>query len=136
MNRNPAPLLGPQGIVVLRLRLRTDVLAQVLAQHVEERDEDRQLRDKREAGAEWIDLVLLVELHHLLLLALLVVLVLGLDRLQLRLHPLHLLHRVELLDGQRHEDRAHDDREQDDREAPGDPHVVVEELEDRLEDID
>ena len=50
---------------------------------------------------ERIDVVLLVELHHLLLLALLVLLVLGLDRLHLRRQLLHPLHRAELFDRQR-----------------------------------
>ena len=57
---------------------------QVLAQHVEQRDEDRQLEQQRQAGGERVDLVLLVELHHLLLVTLLVVLVLLLELLDLR----------------------------------------------------
>ncbi len=83
-----------------------------------------------------MDVVLLVELHHLLLLALLVVLVLGLDRLHLRRQLLHALHRAELLDGQREQDRAHAHRQQHDRPAPGHPDAVVEERQDRLEDVD
>ena len=65
MNKNPAPLLGPQGTVwawlmanaggdVLgrALGLRTDVDTQARSQHVEQRDEDRQLGDERQAGPQ------------------------------------------------------------------------------------
>src|SRR5207248_2545143 len=100
------------------------------------RDEDRQLRDEGQTGPERVDLVLLVELHQLLLLALLVLLVLSLDRLQLGLQPLEALHRVELLERERHEQRPDDDREQHDRPAPRDANRVVEELQYRLEDVD
>ena len=51
-------------------------LEAVALEHVVERDEDRDLEDQRQARGQRIDLVLLVELHHLLLLTLLVVLVL------------------------------------------------------------
>src|SRR3979490_3450544 len=118
------------------LELRTDVDAQARAQHVEQRNEDRQLCDEREAGPERVDLVLLVELHQLLLLALLVLLVLRLDRLHLGLQTLESLHRVELLERQRNQKRADHDREEDDRPSPRNSDGVVEELQYRLEDID
>ena len=54
-----------------------DVAPQVALQEVEEADEERHLREQRQARGERIDLVLRVELHDLLLLALLVVLVLA-----------------------------------------------------------
>src|SRR3990170_2155043 len=47
-----------------------------------ERDEDRDLEEHREAAAHGVDLVRLVEIHHLLLLPRLVVLVLLLDLVQ------------------------------------------------------
>ena len=53
----------------------------VASQQLEEREEDRELEQQRQAGGERVDLVLLVEVHHLPLLALAVVLVLLLDRL-------------------------------------------------------
>ena len=49
-------------------RLTANIDAQVVAQHVEEREEDRQLRDERQARPERVDLVLLVQRHQLLLL--------------------------------------------------------------------
>ena len=113
-----------------------DVVPQVDSQHVIERQEHRELRDHRQAGGEGVDLVLPVEAHHLLVEALLVVLVLVLERLDLRLESRHRLHRLELLERQRQQRRADEQRQRDDRRAPADPDVVVEELEDPLEDID
>ena len=118
------------------LNLRADIRAQRGPQHVEEPDEHRDLGDQGQARGERVDLVLLVELHDLLLLALLVFLVLVLDLLQLRRHPLKLLHRVKLLHCQRKQQRAHRDRQQDDRPAPRHPDAVVEELQHRLEHVD
>ena len=63
-------------------------------EHRVEGEEDRQLEQQREAGGQRIDLVLAVEPHHRLLLTLLVVLVLLLDRLELRLQGLHRPHRL------------------------------------------
>jgi hypothetical protein len=77
----------------------------------------------------------LVELHDLLLLALLVLLVLLLNLLHLRGETLHPHHRLDLTEGQRDQHRAHGDRQQHDRPAPRDP-AAVEELQDRLEDVD
>ena len=91
---------------------------------------------EREAGAQGIDLVLLVELHHLLVLALLVVLVLRLQRLDLRRERLQALHRLELLERQREQRRADHDRQRDDRDAPRQADVSWKNVEDRLEDID
>ena len=67
------------------LRLRADVVPEVRAQHVVQRQEDRELRDHREARGERVHLVLPVELHHLLVEALLVVLVALLQLLDLGL---------------------------------------------------
>jgi hypothetical protein len=98
---------------------------------------DRQLRDQGQARGERIDVVLLVELHHLLVQALLVVLVLRLQFLDVGRQALKRLHRLELLQGQRQQRRAHHDRQADDRQAPAAAHdVVVDEHQDRLEDVD
>ena len=72
-------------------------------ERVVERDEDRQLQEHRQARGSRVDLVLPVELHQLLVLLLLVVLVLLLDLLHLRRVAPAGLHRVDLLDRQRHE---------------------------------
>src|SRR5919202_179304 len=119
-----------------RVDARADVVPQVLAQHVEERDEHGHLQHQRQAGCERVDLVLLVELHRLLLETLLVVLVLGLQLLELQRDPLHRLHRADLLERQRDEGRADDDRQEDDREAPAEADVVVEEQHHALERVD
>ena len=99
------------------------------AQHEVEREEDRNLRQQREAGRGRVDLILAVELHQLFLLALLVGLVLLLDLLHLRHVALHRLHRVDLPDGQRHEADADDDRERDDRPSPRQPDRAVQPVE-------
>ena len=88
------------------------------AQHVEERDEDRDLEDDRQARGGRVDLVLPVELHQLFVLALLVVLPLLLQRLHLRRVRLQVLHRVDLLDRDRDEQDPHDHGEGDDRPGP------------------
>ena len=86
-------------------------------QHLVEREEHRDLQQDRQAAGERIDLLVLVELHHLLLLALLVVLVAFLDALHLRLQLLHLRHRLVLLVGEREEGGLHDQREDEDGDA-------------------
>jgi hypothetical protein len=48
----------------------------------------------------------------------------------------HPVHRAQLLERQRQQQGADQHRERDDRETPSQPDVVVEELEDRLEDVD
>ena len=58
-------------------------------------DEERDLKQEREAGGERVDAVLLVEGEHLALLALAVVLVLLLHRLELRRDHLHPPHRAD-----------------------------------------
>ena len=57
----------------------------LIAKHVVQAEEDRQLEDQRETGTQRADLVLLVELHGLLVQDLLVVFVLLLERLDLLL---------------------------------------------------
>ncbi len=118
-------------------RRAADALLQVGPQHVEERDEHRQLHQQRQARRQRIDLVLLVELHQLLLLALFVLLVLLFQRVDLGRQALHLLHRLQLPEGQRHEDRPDQDGQADDRQAPAAPDEVgVDEDHDRLEQAD
>jgi hypothetical protein len=46
------------------------------------------------------------------------------------------VHRAQLLERQRQQQRADEQRERDDRETPSQPDVVVEELEDRVEHVD
>ena len=113
-----------------------DVVSQAGPERVEEADEYRQLEDQGKKRGERVDLVLPIELHDLLLLALLVVLVLRLDRFQLGRHPLELLHRVELLEGQRQQQRPDHNRQRDDRPTPRPADHAVEEDQDRTEDVD
>jgi hypothetical protein len=61
--------------------------------------------------------VLLVEGHELFVHLLAIALVLGLELLDLGLYPLHLAHRLRLLDRQRQEDHPHEDGQQDDRQS-------------------
>ena len=100
-----------------------------------ERHEERQLQEQREARGQRVDLVLLVEAHDLLLLALLVLLVALLDPLHLRRQPLERLHRADLLEGQRQDREPYHDRQADDRHPPSEPQLVVEELQDSLVDV-
>ncbi len=113
-----------------------DVLRQFVAERVEEGDEDRELSQQRHAGGERVDFVLFVEAHHFLLHALFVVFVFLLDFLDLRLQRLHRAHAFDLFVGQRDQDGPGADRDRDDRHAPGEADVVVEELEDRVGDVD
>ena len=100
-----------------RERPRRRVLRE-LAQHEIEREEDRDLQHQRQAGRGRVDLVLPVELHQLFLLALLVGLVLLLDRLHLRHVRLHPLHRLDLPHRQRDKDDSDDDRQRHDGPGP------------------
>jgi hypothetical protein len=109
---------------------------QVVLKDVEEGDEDGQLGEERDAGGKGVDLVLLVEAHHLLLHALFVVFVFGLDLFDLRLQDLQRTHPFELFVGQRDQQRAGRDSESDDRAAPGEADGVVEEDEDFVGDVD
>ena len=59
---------------------------------LEHDDEDRELQQQRETRGQRIDLVLLVELHHLFVQLLAIATVLLLQPSQLRLQPLHLEH--------------------------------------------
>ena len=55
MNQNCDAPVDPHGFGLhgaRRVDVRADVDAQVLAQHVEQRQEDRQLGDERQAGGE------------------------------------------------------------------------------------
>ena len=119
----------------IRRRVEAVDLALEPAQDVEERDEDRDLEEERQARGGRVDLVLLVEAHDLFLLALLVGLVLLLERLELRREHLEPLHRVDLLDGERHHHHPHHQREDDDRERPRETARRVQPLEDVREDV-
>src|SRR5204863_464025 len=89
------------------LRLREHALGE-MPQDVVERDEDRDLNEKRQARGRRIDLVLFVEAHDFLVHARAVLLVLLLDRLQLGRVSLEMLHRAELLDGERKGNDGHE----------------------------
>jgi hypothetical protein len=109
--------------------VRGEHLVVEVTQDEEERDEDRDLEQDRQAGRGRVDPVLLVELHQLFVPLLLVVLVARLQRLHLRHVGLHRLHRVDLPDGEREQHHAHEERQRDDRPRPGQPARVVEPLE-------
>ncbi len=95
------------------------------AQQVEERDEERDLEQQREARAQRVDLLALVEGHDLLVHALLVVLVALLDLLDRRLQRLEALHRLHALEGERQDREPDREGHQDDRDAPAAVEVVV-----------
>ena len=99
-------------------------------QRVVEGDEDRQLDEHRQARGSRVDLVLPVELHQLFVLLLLVLLVLLLDLLHLRRIALQVLHRVDLLHRQRHEQHPDDHGQRDDRPRPREADGAVQPVED------
>ena len=104
-------------------------------QRVVERDENRQLDEHRQARSRRVDLVLPVELHQLFVLLLLVALVLLLDLLHLRRVALQVLHRVDLLHRQRHEQHPDDHGERDDRPRPREVERAVEPVENVARDV-
>ena len=124
--------------VVFAQLLAADIELEVRPQHVEKGDEHRQLQQQGQAGGQRVDFVLPVELHDLLLLALLVLLVLLFQRVDLRGHALHLLHRLQLPVGDRHEDCPNQDRQTHDRQPPAEAEqdVIVNEHHDRFEQGD
>jgi hypothetical protein len=108
-------------------------------QQVEERDEERDLQDQREARPERVDLLALVEGHDLLVHALAVALVTLLDPLDLRLQQLEPLHGLHALERQRQDHDPDREGQEDDRHSPGPlevPDQVVPELEDRVASVD
>ena len=100
-----------------------------------QRDEDRELREERQARRGRVDVVLLVELHQLFVQLRAVALVLLLDRLHLRRVRLERLHRMDLPDRERHEDDPREDGQRDDRPRPRQADRAVEEVEDRLHHV-
>jgi hypothetical protein len=106
------------------------------AQQVEEGDEERDLQQQRQARGGGIEPVLLVELHHLLVEALLVALVALLELLHLGREALHVLHPADALVGERQDRDPHDHGQHHDRPAPAQPDRVVPELEDDVGDVD
>ena len=80
--------------------------------------------------------MLAIERHHLFVhalarLGILLALVLGLERLHLRLEELHSTRRADLLDEERHDEQPHHDRQTDDGQYPGNPRPVGESDEDQ-----
>ena len=86
-------------------------------QHFVEREKDRDLDDDRQTAGDRVDLLLLVELHHRLLLLHLVIGEALADRHHLRLHRLHFRHRGVGFVGEREEEELDDDRDDQDGEA-------------------
>ena len=95
-----------------------------LGHHGEEGEQQRELHQGRDAAAEHAHAVLLLQVHDLgvhlrhLRISGLGVLVLCLDRVDLRLNPLHFDHALHALQAQRHEKDVDEDREDDDRPSP------------------
>src|SRR6185369_8716751 len=83
-------------------------------QHLVEREEYRDLQRDGKATGDRVDLLLAVDLHHLLLLLLAVVRIALLQRGQLRLHRLHLRHRGVGFVGEREEQQLYQYRHQQD----------------------
>ena len=100
-------------------------------EHLVEREEDRNLDQDRPAARQRIDLLLLVELHHLLLLLHPVVRIFFADFHHLGLHLLHVGHRLVGLVGQREEDQLDDDRGREDSEAE-----IAEKLEQPVDEME
>ena len=108
-------------------------------QHLVEREEHRDLDRDRQAAGDRIDLLLLVQLHHRLLLLHLVVAVALADHGHFRLHRLHLRHRGVGLVGEREEqqlDQHRDDQDGDaeiademEEEVDGEEHRLGDEVE-------
>ena len=84
-------------------------------QHAIHNEEDRHLQQKRQTRGEGIDLVILIELHHLFVELLAVVFVLGLELLHLGLQALHLKHALSAL--QRERGDQHHDGERNERNS-------------------
>ncbi len=97
-------------------------------QHLVEREEHRNLHHDGKATGDRVDLLLLVDLHHLLLLLHLVVGIALLQRGQLRLHRFHLRHRRVGLVGEREEEELHQHRHQQDGDAE-----IAEQVEEEVE---
>ncbi len=87
-------------------------------QDVEQPEEDRDLQEHGQTAHQRIDLLRLIELHHLLAESLLIALVLGLQLLELGLQRLHRPLRPDLLDEDREQDDPDGDHQEDDREDP------------------
>ena len=103
-------------------------------QHLVEREEDRDLDQDRQAAGGGVDLLALVEGHHLLV-ELLPVVAEALAQLHhFRLQRLHLAHRAVGLVGQREEDQLDPDGERQDRQAEIAEHALEpgERVEERL----
>ncbi len=105
-------------------------------QHPVQRDKHRHLHQDRQAAAQRIDLLGLVQFHRGLVHLGRVVLVLLADGLHFRRHQLDLGHALVTGCGQREERQLDQDRERDDGPAPVAQHLVqlVHDPEDRLGD--
>src|SRR5665811_1613892 len=85
----------------------------------------RHLQNKGETRPERTNLILLVELHHLLIQGLFIALVLLLELLDLRLQLLHGPHALELPDRQWNKEDPHDNGQDDNRPSPAERQFLV-----------
>src|SRR5829696_4269332 len=145
----PEPVLlqghAEEGLAEQGVRLAGDLPT---VDDLVEGEEERHLGEERPAAGHGVEAALLVERHHLLVELRLVVLVLGLELLDLGGQLLHDARRLHLLARQRDEQDPHGDRQHDDREpvalgAQERLDQVLEELQDvvervaeRVEDLD
>ena len=97
-----------------------------VAQQREEGEEEGHLQKEREASTEGVELVLGVELLHLLALAQRIILVALLDLHELGLENLHARRRLGRLKHERRQDQADDQDQNDDRKAPVDREILDE----------
>src|SRR5215212_10509283 len=107
-----------------------------LPDNVEDPDKYRHLDQDREASAERVHPLLLVELGHLLPLPLGIILELGADPIHVRFQILHRAHAPDLLYRQREEEAAYYHRQHHDRKPPGYAERLMEVQQYSTEDID
>jgi hypothetical protein len=103
-------------VQILRRKLSIDLKNQSV-HCAEHDDENRHLCEKWEAGGERIDLVLLIELHHLGIQLLAIALELRLQAPHLGLQTLHLEHALRALQRERGDEEHHDNGNEADRDG-------------------
>ena len=96
---------------------RTSASAGEAVEHAVHDEEHRHLQQQRQARRQRIDLVLLIELHHLFVELLAITAMLCLEPLHLRLQTLHLEHALGALERERGHEDHHGERDQRDREG-------------------
>src|SRR5215207_1182297 len=106
-----------------------------LANNVEDADKYRHLDQDRQASAERVHPLLLVDLRHLLPLPLRIVPELGADLVHLRFQILHRAHASDLLHRKREKQATHDHRQHNDRKPPRGAYRLMEVQQDGPEDV-